>query len=314
MEIIEWSSGQTQPAGNFYAALGTFDGVHRGHRTIIDLARVAAVRQGGQSMVITFDPHPRTVTNPDTGQSLLTSFPEKAAIMAGLGIDTLVKIPFSPAIAALSPEAFVKGILARDLGLRFVAVGFNYRFGNLGRGDARRLQILCRKEGITAVVGDPVLVAGQVVSSTVIRNALQAGEVGMAAEFLGYYPRLGGIVVHGDRRGRTLGYPTANIAVDPALVRPAAGVYAVMVDHRGVRYGGVANLGYRPTFHGLDESELRLEVVIFAFSGEIYGDSLTLEFIARLRPERSFPSQSELMAQIDRDQAEAREILQLLPR
>ncbi len=312
MEIIEWIQGRVLPTGENFAALGTFDGVHRGHRAVI--ARMLAAANGnGRRMVITFEPYPRSLTQPEASPGRLTSFAAKVELLAEMGIDTVVCIPFTPELAAMSPVQFVREVLVRDLRLSYVAVGFNYRFGHRGSGDAATLTALGAEDGLAVEVCPPVTAGGEVVSSTAIRGALQAGRVADAARLLGYWPRLGGVVVAGYKRGRTLGFPTANLAVDPEMIRPAAGVYTVLIRRPGgARYGGIANLGYSPTFRDPATAGIRLEVHIFDFSGDLYGVELTLDFLSWIRPETTFASREELIAQLGRDRTAARETLQSL--
>jgi len=309
MEVFEWSSGRSSPAENNYAALGTFDGVHIGHRSVIRRAQAAAAANSGCSVVVTFDPHPREITNQLSGPALLTGFADKVRLLEAMGIDILAKIPFTPSVAQLSPEEFVRDVLRRDLKLCYICIGFNYRFGRGGNGDTEMLRELGKKYGIAVDVLAPVTCGGITVSSTAIRRLLEAGRVEEAADCLGGYPFLSGKVVAGDRRGRSLGFPTANIDVDPRLVQPAAGVYAVYVCLSGRRFRGIANIGYSPTFYAAEKRRLRLEVHILDFVQDIYGADLTVEFVTRIRPERTFRDGNELAEQLKLDRAVAERVL-----
>lgn len=289
-------------------ALGNFDGVHRGHRALIGLAVEKAREKGKASVVLTFDPHPAAVLAPGAPPDLLTTQPQKEELIAGLGVDYLYFLPFSPALAALPPEDFVKDLLWPSFRPSLVAVGFNYSFGRGARGNPDLLEALGAKMGFEVVVLPPVKIGERIVSSTAVREALAAGEIGLARDMLGYWPTLAGRVVKGDGRGRTLGFPTANIAVPPDIKLPAYGVYACRMKlPDGAWRSGVANIGQRPTFgKGLSPT---VEVYLLNFSGDLYGEEVRLELRAFLRPERAFADREELIAQMERDARSARELL-----
>lgn len=309
MKVVEWQSGCSLAFKNNFAAIGTFDGVHIGHRSIIRRMQTAAADCSGRSMVVTFDPHPREITNCSTGQALLTGFADKMRLIEQLGVDTLVKIPFTKDVARMTPEEFVRDILHRDLHIRYVCIGFNYRFGRTGSGDTETLRALGKDYDIAVDVLKPVSVDGVIVSSTVIRCLLLEGKVEEAARCLGGYPFLSGAVIAGAQRGRELGFPTANIRVDPRLVCPAAGVYAVYIWLSGRRYRGIANIGYCPTFYPAGKGQLRLEAHILDFGRDIYGETVTVEFVSRIRPEKTFRDGNELTGQIRLDRAAAERLL-----
>ncbi|WP_231967954.1 bifunctional riboflavin kinase/FAD synthetase [Thermanaeromonas toyohensis] len=289
-------------------ALGNFDGVHRGHQELIHATVKKAQEKGCPAVVVTFDPHPALVLTPDDPPGLLTTKEQKMELIAGLGVDFLYFLPFDLNLASLTPEAFVRQILWTYFYPSLVVVGFNYTFGRGGRGNPYLLAALGRELGFEVEVIPPVKVRDHLVSSTAIREALAAGDVALAREFLGYWPTLVGYVVSGEGRGRLLGFPTANIAVEPEVRLPAYGVYACRVKlPNGSWQAGIVNIGKRPTFG----SNLvpTVEVHLLDFSGYLYGEKLKLELRYFLRPEKSFASSHELIEQIGADIRRARQIL-----
>jgi riboflavin kinase / FMN adenylyltransferase len=277
-------------------AVGTFDGVHLGHREVIDDA----------DTVLTFYPHPSMVVAPAHTPKLLTSLARKTELIASLGVRELIVIPFDRDFAQRSAQEFIDEVLVGGLGATEVAVGENFRFGHRAQGDAELLSSDARFA--TRVV--PLLeVDGEVVSSSHIRGLVLAGEVELAAHFLGAPFQLAGEVVHGDKRGRTLGYPTANLRLD-AGCGLRHGIYAVRVAIADKRYEGVASFGRRPTF---DQSAVLLEVFLFDFSGDLYGQVLDVAFIEWIRPELKFDSVEALVRRMDEDSAAARAALARAP-
>jgi riboflavin kinase / FMN adenylyltransferase len=270
-------------------AIGTFDGVHLGHREVIR----------GSDTVLTFEPHPLAVLHPEATPKLVTPFAIKRDLIAGLGVDELVVIPFDREFASLSAEQFASEVLAGRLGARRVSVGENFRFGKRARGTPEFLQ--SRPEFETRVV-PLVEVAGETVSSSHIRGLVAAGDVKQAAEFLGGPFLFEGEVVLGDRRGRELGMPTANIVPDDAIVTPGHGVYAAWAHG----YPAAVNVGVRPTFE--TGRGLLIEAHLIGFEGDLYGEMLRIAFVERMRGEKRFESVDALVEQMHRDVAEAREI------
>lgn len=271
-------------------AVGEFDGVHIGHREVI----------AGNDTVLTFEPHPAVVLRPRHAPKLLTSLDVKIELMAELGIEELIVVPFDLALAHQEPVAFIENVLVGAVGATHVSVGQNFHFGHRARGSVELLKADPRF--VTRVV--PLLHAnGHAVSSSRIRRLIAEGEVEEAAELLGAPFRMRGEVVRGDRRGRELGFPTANMLPDPGLACPRNGVYACRV---GERLAAV-NVGVRPTFG----SNLRLlvESFILDFAGDLYGEQLTIEFVARLRGEVRFDSAEDLVVQMGRDVERTRELL-----
>ncbi|WP_255592200.1 bifunctional riboflavin kinase/FAD synthetase [Thermosulfurimonas sp. F29] len=293
---------------NPVGTLGNFDGVHLGHRALLEATRDLARELSGEPLVITFEPHPRLILRPEAGLHLLTTFEEKLRLIEEAGISSVLVIPFDREVADLPAEEFVEEYLVYGLGLKGLVVGFNYRFGRGRGGDQELLKHLGERYGFRVRVIPPRVVEGQVVSSTLIRELLEKGEVRRAALFLGRPYFLSGRVIRGEARGRTLGFPTANLEPPPEKLLPARGVYAVRVCLKGKIFFGVMNIGEKPTFGG---HRLSLEVHIFEFESDIYGERLSVEFIDFLRPERKFPSPAALAEQIIKDCQKARELLKL---
>jgi riboflavin kinase / FMN adenylyltransferase len=283
-------------------ALGVFDGVHLGHRAILGLAVSRAGEAEMRSVACTFDPHPMEVLHPGRAPLSITTLEERLALIEGCGLDATVVLPFTRDLAAMEPEAFVKDVLVTHLGARDVVVGFNHRFGRGARGDAALLRSLGERLGFRTHVAEPLMADGVAVSSTEIRAALQRGDLAVASRLLGRSYTLSGTIGHGAGRGRTLGFPTANVVpTRPVLVAP--GVYACTAEVAGRKERAVVNVGVRPTF---GETTLAVEAYLLDFSGDIYGQTMTLTFVSRVREERRFPSVDALRAQIEADAAEAR--------
>lgn len=281
--------------------VGTFDGVHAGHQVILDYLKERASELGGRSTVISFSPHPRTVVHGET-VPLLTTVEERAAVFETLGIDRFIVIEFTPAFSQLGAEAFVRQVLVDQVGLREIVVGYDHGFGRGRAGDHDLLERLGDELGFTVDLIPVQVVEKHVVSSSEIRRQLtEHGDVGLAAELLGRFYTLMGTVVEGDRRGRQIGFPTANLQVEqPEKVVPKRGVYAVRVRRpaTGEVHGGMMNIGQRPTFDG---QELRLEVHLFEVDADLYGESLEVAFVQRVRDEQKFNGVDALREQLSRD-------------
>lgn len=291
-------------------AIGNFDGVHLGHQAVIAAASEAAQASAAPFAVLTFEPHPRSVFQPGAPPFRLTPFRAKSRALESLGVDLLFTQHFDLDFAKKSAEDFVIEILVQGLGVRRVAVGYDFVFGNKRRGTAALLDAEGTKHGFGVSVVAPAAGPGGVIySSTQIRELLVAGQPRAAASLLGRPWEIEGRVEIGDRLGRTIGFPTANILLTDYL-RPAAGVYAVRagIEENGMTrwHNGAANLGWRPTVGG---SDLRLETHVFDFDGDLYGKHLRVALIERLRPEQRFAGLDALKAQITRDCAVARDIL-----
>lgn len=305
-------------AGNF-VAIGKWDGMHRAHHSIIDRVVSAARAGGGQSVVMGFHPLPMALLRPADAPRYLQTTLERGDVLAALGVDVHLLMPFDRSLADRSAQSFVDEVLMAHLRPREVAVGFNFTFGRGGTGTATTLSELCGRWGVPVRVSEPVRVGGETVSSTAIRYLLAGGDVGGAAEMLGRPFSVTGTVVAGDRRGRTIGFPTANLELAPGRQLPATGVYAVRVavlpdavhallpgQGEAPRFGGMLNLGWRPTFGG---ESLSCEVHLLGFSGDLYGRRLQVEFVTRLRPERPFPGPEALQAQLHSDREETQRVL-----
>jgi riboflavin kinase/FMN adenylyltransferase len=292
------------------AAVGAFDGVHRGHQAVIGAAREAAERLSAPLAVVTFDPHPRRWFQPEAAPFRLMSLGQMARALEDQGVERLHVLPFGAGMAAMSDEAFARSVMADGLGLTHAAVGFDFTYGKGRTGSPEALTRIGRELGFTVSVTERVDDAGGLkLSSSAVREALAAGDMGRAARILGRPFAIEGEVVHGDKRGRTIGVPTANVRMGDYM-RPAYGVFATrtrLADGRMV--DGVANLGVRPMF---ETPEPLLEVWLFDFSGDLYGQVVETQLIARLRGEMSFDGLDALKVQIDADALAAREALAAL--
>lgn len=288
-------------------AIGNFDGVHIGHRSVIDLAQAAA--PDAPLGVLTFEPHPREYFAPDAPPFRLMSQAARASRLEKMGIRYLFELPFHSGLAGLSPEEFARDVICDGLGLSHVVVGADFCFGRKRAGTARDMIRFGQDMGFGVTIAPLLEHAYNTVSSTAIRQALSDGRPQDAAEMLGHWHRIEGPVIGGEQRGRTLGYPTANMSID-GLHPPAFGVYAVLFNvldgpHSG-SYHGVASLGVRPMF---GENRPNLETFVFDFSGDLYGAPVSVALVAHLRGEEKFDSLDALISQMDADSAQARAIL-----
>jgi riboflavin kinase/FMN adenylyltransferase len=290
--------------------VGTFDGLHRGHQTILEEVRREAGERGALATVVTFSPHPQLVLrHPDRPPvKILTTDKEKLALLEAANIDRVVIIPFTIDFSGTSSESFVRDILYERIGMSGVVLGHDHGFGKNREGDFAAMERLGAELHFTVRELPPFEVEGVTVSSTRIRECLLKGEVAPAAGFLGRPYQLSAAVVRGDGRGRTMGFPTANLEVDnnDKLV-PAHGVYAVRVHRRNTIISGMMNIGVRPTFQEQTEA---IEVHLFDFNDDLYGERLTVEFIERLRAEQKFTSATELIEQLTVDQQGAKHVLE----
>lgn len=293
--------------------IGVFDGVHRGHQHLIGrvVERARAIK--GCAAVLTFDPHPDLIIHPERQRLYLTSLEERAAQIAALGVDLLVVQPFDRALMGLTAMEFMQQICTA-LPLRELYVGHNFALGRGREGTIPRLGEIGRELGYQVFAVEPVLLDGSVVSSTRIRTLIRSGTVDAVEPLLGRPYSLRGPVVEGDKRGRTIGFPTANMSVDDLLLLPADGVYVCRVaiepraDQAAQQHFAVTNVGVRPTFAGMQR---RVEAYLLDYNDELYGRVLRLEFLAHLRPEQRFDGVDALVAQIRRDVAGARAYLGL---
>ena len=287
-------------------ALGVMDGVHRGHQGVLRAASEATAAHGARLAAAVFEPHPRAHFQPDAPPFRLQTAAQRARALTACGAGAIFEIPFGPGLAALTADQFVEEVLARRLGVSHVAVGFDFRFGQGRAGDAGALARAGAVHGFSVSVTQPVLRGGEKISSTAIRARLADGDVRAAADMLTRPWAIEGEVIAGAQRGRTIGVPTANIALG-AYQRPRFGVYAVRVDLGvGVLRPGVANCGVKPTV-GADEP--LLETHVFDYEGDLYGRVIEVSLIDFIRPERAFASLDALKAQIGDDAAAARALL-----
>ena len=289
-----------------YLALGNFDGLHQGHQRLIRELVEAARSGGGIAAAFVFEPHPMKVLFPERSMKLLVSTECKAELMAKLGLDLLIYNNFTLDISRCSPEEFVQRILINKLNCKQVFVGFNYTFGHKGAGTPDLLQELGKKHGFAVRIIAPVEINGEVISSSLIRQALASGDIERARTMLGYAPVLEGQVIEGERRGSTIGFPTANIGVSSAQNIPGKGVYAARAEVNERIFQAVVNIGSKPTFH--KEYPISVEAHLIDFQDDIYGEKLRLCFIKKIRDERRFNNVEELVQQIALDRDKAREI------
>ncbi|MFA5585850.1 MAG: bifunctional riboflavin kinase/FAD synthetase [Saccharofermentanales bacterium] len=293
------------PLPGAVVTIGNFDGVHLGHREIFRQVVARAREIDGTSVVLTFSPHPRKVLTPDQAPLQINTDAEKERLIEASCIDVLVCVPFTREIAGLSAEMFVRDILVARIGVRRLVIGYDYAFGRNRAGNADFLAQQGDALGFAVEVLGPIIRDGEIFSSTRIRELIQAGDVAEAARLLGRHFNLEGEVVHGAGRGRQLGFPTANLRADKELL-PQAGVYAVKVRLGDALLDGAVNIGCNPTFSG---GNVSVEVHLFDFDRQIYGETVRLYFIARLREERVFANAADLSQAIREDVRRAREIL-----
>jgi len=306
----------TELSGHYAATIGFFDGVHRGHRYLVEQLMEQAESRKLQSMVITFDRHPRQVIQSEWQPQLLSSLEEKQQLLSQTGIDQLVILPFDRHMASLSAHAFMQQVLRRQLGVEVLLTGYDNHFGHREPGRQEGfddyVQYGCEM-AMDVVCGEPLIIGDMSVSSSLIRRLLSQGRVGEAATCLGRSYQLHGIVVHGEQLGRQIGFPTANMAVRHlsdgcgfAPLIPGNGVYAVWVEAAGRRMRGMTNIGHRPTFEGQQQT---IETHIFDFDGDLYGRPISIAFVERLRDEQHFDTASELASQMLKDKEKVEKIL-----
>ncbi|MBM4276437.1 MAG: bifunctional riboflavin kinase/FAD synthetase [Deltaproteobacteria bacterium] len=297
MEIIKGIENLKGPLRNPVVTLGNFDGVHLGHQRIFEKVKEEARKIGGESVVVTFEPHPLKILSPEQCPPLLTPFKKKMMLIEETGVEKVLCIQFTRAFAELSPLEFVKSVLVGKVEAKKIIVGYNYRFGRGKSGDADSLKKNCALFGVDVEVVEAMRVTDTIVSSSKIRELIREGEVEKASTLLGRdYPVIGR-VIEGTKRGRALGFPTANLEMAEELY-PKPGVYAVRVKRKRQWLKGLANIGFNPTF---DAKAVSLEVHILNFAGEIYGEELQVYFTERIRDEIRFSSTEGLIQQIRKD-------------
>ena len=290
-------------------AIGNFDGVHLGHMVVIERARETATKFGVDSGVLTFEPHPRELFQPDADPFRLMSSETRAHRLEKLGLDCLYEIGFTQGLAQMTADEFAKEVISEGLGLTHVVVGEDFRFGKGREGDAQMLERLGMRYGFGVSIAELMHLDVGEVSSTAIREALSEGRTRDAAKMLGHWHRVDGPVIQGDQRGRDLGYPTINMSIE-GLHPPKFGVYAVQVDvlggpHKGL-YQGAASIGVRPTF-GINTPNI--ETYLFDFQGDLYGAEVSVALVRYLRSEEKFDNLEALISQMDSDVSAARKIL-----
>jgi riboflavin kinase / FMN adenylyltransferase len=307
MRIIQGLESYPPEAGPSVVALGAFDGIHLAHQKILGLAVERARAIAAAALACTFDPHPLEVLQPDRAPVPITTLNERLDLIGALGIDAAVVIPFTREFSRIEAEVFVKDLLLGTLRAREIVVGYNHTFGRGARGDARLLETLGPRLGVTPHIVPPLTVGGAIVSSSAIRDALRVGDMAEAARFLGRPYTVRGLVVAGAGRGRHLGFPTANLAPDRPILIPN-GVYAgyARLDAEPRRHPAVVNVGYRPTFGA---AEHVIEAHLLDFAEDFYRRRMEIALVQRLRDERRFPDADALRTQIAMDVEAARRVL-----
>jgi riboflavin kinase/FMN adenylyltransferase len=306
METLRSISELSRLQGPLFLAIGVFDGVHLGHKAVISTSAEHARTVNGTPVVVTFDPHPEKILRPDKAPHLLTATPHKIALIRAVGVRHLLMVSFDTHFAATEPEDFVQQLVQHSKPLREICVGHEWSFGRNRRGNLQLLEKLGGEFDFKVVGIPPVTVNGEIVSSTKIRRAIEAGDLKKAATMLGREYTILGTVVHGDDLGKKIGFPTANLSAHSEQF-PPNGVYFAEASFDGIAYPGVVNLGYRPTMSS-ERSNRILEVYLLDFDRNVYGKDLELRFIRYLRPEKKFENVDALLRQIECDVQQAREL------
>ena len=309
MQILRSIPELSQLPGPLFLAIGVFDGVHLGHQAVISTSAEHARAVNGTPVVVTFDPHPEKILRPEKAPHLLTATLHKIALIRTLGVRHLLIISFHKNFAATEPEDFVQQLVQHSKPLREICVGHEWAFGRNRRGNLQLLKRLGAQFDFNVVGIPPVAVNGEIVSSTTIRRAVEAGDLGKPATMLGRDYTILGTVVHGDDLGKKIGFPTANLSAHSEQF-PPNGVYFAEAKLDDVVYPGVVNLGYRPTMSS-GSSNRTLEVYLLNFDRDIYGKDLELRFIRYLRPEKKFENVDALVEQIERDVQQACELAEV---
>jgi len=296
-------------SGDAWMTIGSFDGVHRGHQHLLHRLSAGAARAGAAAVVVTFDPHPRCVVDPGRCPALLTTLDERVRLLSRSGVQHVVIMPFTDELAAWSAERFCAALL-ETINVRRIAVGPGFALGRGRSGDASFLRDYGASHGFDVEIVAPAMRGGAVVSSTRVRSALREGRIAEARNLLGRHYALSGSVVSGERRGRVLGFPTANLSVDTARSIPAHGVYASWARIANKQYAAATSIGIRPTFGSSTET---IETHLLDFDGDLYGEDLEVAFVRRLRGERRFAGAPQLVEQMRRDVAATRRTLTASP-
>ena len=293
---------------NSVVTIGTFDGVHLGHQKLIERIKLLSEKISGESILVTFHPHPRIVINPEEKSlRLLNTTDEKVALLERFGVDNVVIVPFSRAFSEQSAEEYISSFLVKDFNPKYIVIGYDHKFGKNRSGDFKLLEKMKEQFGYEMLEISKETLDDIEISSTKIRAALSQGDIRLANELLGHHYSLSGTVVRGFQNGRKLGFPTANIQVsDEYKLIPKTGIYAVYVLYGGKRYNGMLSIGFNPTFEGKEQT---IEVNILDFDKDIYGESLTLEFVDFIRSEKKFDSLKALVDEIKNDERITRKLL-----
>jgi riboflavin kinase/FMN adenylyltransferase len=302
-ETIDWTALPPQELAGGAVSIGNFDGVHAGHRELAAVTVRAARAAGGPAVAVTFDPPPQAVLNPGREKPPLTTVADRADLLHAAGVNHVAVLRTDPGLLALSPEAFFEEVILRVFSARAVVEGYNFHFGRGRAGDNATLRRLCDQHGVRFHEVPPLHLGGEPVSSSRVRGLLSAGDVTAAAELLGRSYTVRGVVTTGAKRGRTIGFPTANLTGVRTLL-PKDGVYAVRAVVNEQMYAAAANVGPNPTF---GEDARKVEVHLLDFAGDLYGAEVSVEFVRRLRDTRPFAGVNELVGQLQRDVAEVRE-------
>lgn len=302
---VEQELGKFSPQKEMLLTIGVFDGVHLGHKHLIAQLKELARKQGYLSGVITFSQHPQEVLSPRTKLPSLTGIEQRIALLQDEGVDIVIPLPFTPQLAHLSPKQFLE-LLKEYLKMKGLVIGPDFALGKDRQGDIDALRRLGREMGFSVTVVPPMRIGGEVVSSTAIRKALAKGDMKRAQNLLGRPFRLQGRVVSGDRRGRELGFPTANLDVAPGQALPTGGVYACRAYIDGQAYSAMTNIGHRPTFGG---GQQLIEVYLLDYQGDLYGQELAIDIIERLRDEKKFDTPQQLKEQIAKDVKQGQALL-----
>ncbi len=284
--------------------IGAFDGLHVGHRELLRTVCDKAREYNGRSFLVTFDPHPRTVVSSNYRIGLLTSLKEKLELFETFGIENVLVINFTREFSQLGFRKFITDYIIKPIGLKHIVLGYDHRFGKDRAGDEEKLRSLADEYNFDVTVVNEIMVDDEVISSTKIRKALEIADLSAANKYLGYNYKLYGTVIPGAKRGRKIGFPTANIKPhDETKLVPPNGVYFVKIAVKGSEYNGIMNIGVRPTFN--DTAERVIEVHLLNFSGDIYAEEIKIEFVHKIRDEKKFSSKEELTDQIRKDKEEA---------
>ncbi len=309
MEIFR-NLSEVQFDKNTVLTLGTFDGIHLGHQQIISAVVDKAKQDRMRGFVLTFDPHPRKVLSKDDKVYLLSSLDEKVKIFEALGVENLFVVNFTKEFSQLSPEDFIVKYLIDGIGLGEIVIGYDHHFGKGRGGNVNILRSIGKEKNFNTTVIPSYSLEDKIINSTKVRNELMEGNVALAAKMLGRRYKFSGTVIHGDKRGKALGYPTANIELETKeKLLPLIGIYAVKVRLSNMSYNGLLSIGKRPTFY--IDGEVVSEVYIYDFDKQIYGEKITIELVERLRGEQKFDSTDELIAQMNKDRENGIKVLKI---